>query len=442
MWSARGVAEARRQAVLLIHGIGEQRPMDTLRGFVDTVWRRDTDIQNRYAAANADAVVWSKPDTVSESFELRRLTTSSNTAGILTDFFEFYWQHLMQGTTFGHVIAWAWTLLSRKPSNVPRQLRPAYWLLWLLVAVSAMLAFFALTASAPASSRLMSAIASGLVVPLAGLVVKNVIGDAARYLHVAPSNVQCRHAIREAGLSVLASLHARGYDRIIIVGHSLGSVIGYDILTHAWPLHNDSAQASNTDAMAALDRLEQLAATGNGLAADIQDAQRRFFNELVKVGCTWRVTDFLTLGSPLAHADVLLAGDPATLALRQRDREFPTCLPTLESVTREKIQHQRFSFEKDKSRHAPRIPHHAAVFGPTRWTNLYFPCRFIVRGDVVGGPCRRVLGIGINDVAVSTSLRRGFFSHTLYWTMSGDGGDHVRALRNALDLVDARSMEP
>jgi len=82
------------------------------------------------------------------------------------------------------------------------------------------------------------------------------------------------------------------------------------------------------------------------------------------------------------------------------------------------------------------------VFGPTRWTNLYFPCRFIVRGDVVGGPCRSVLGIGINDVAVSTSLRRGFFSHTLYWTMSGDGGNHVRALRNALDLVDARSMEP
>jgi hypothetical protein len=26
-----------RQAVLLIHGIGEQKPMDTLRGFVDAV---------------------------------------------------------------------------------------------------------------------------------------------------------------------------------------------------------------------------------------------------------------------------------------------------------------------------------------------------------------------------------------------------------------------
>jgi hypothetical protein len=52
-----------------------------------------------------------------------------------------------------------------------------------------------------------------------------------------------------------------------------------------------------------------------------------------------------------------------------------------------------------------------------------------------------VLGTGINDVEVSTSLRRGFFSHTLYWTMSSDGGEHVRALRNALDLVDSRNME-
>ena len=38
-----------KQAVLHIHGIGEQRPMDTLRGFVDTVWTSHTDIQNPHA---------------------------------------------------------------------------------------------------------------------------------------------------------------------------------------------------------------------------------------------------------------------------------------------------------------------------------------------------------------------------------------------------------
>ena len=37
-----------KQAVLLIHGIGEQRPMDTLRGFVDTVWTSDASQQRQH----------------------------------------------------------------------------------------------------------------------------------------------------------------------------------------------------------------------------------------------------------------------------------------------------------------------------------------------------------------------------------------------------------
>ena len=87
----------RKQAVLLIHGIGEQRPMDTLRGFVDTVWTTHTQIHT----PQAGAAIWSKPDTVSESFELRRLTTGRHTGDVRTDFFEFYWAHLMQGTATG-----------------------------------------------------------------------------------------------------------------------------------------------------------------------------------------------------------------------------------------------------------------------------------------------------------------------------------------------------
>ena len=55
-----------QQAVLLIHGIGEQKPMDTLRRFVDAVWVKNTDIQNEFAVRNAGTLVWSKPDTVSD----------------------------------------------------------------------------------------------------------------------------------------------------------------------------------------------------------------------------------------------------------------------------------------------------------------------------------------------------------------------------------------
>jgi hypothetical protein len=57
------------------------------------------------------------------------------------------------------------------------------------------------------------------------------VGDAARYLSPAPANVAVRQAIRSAAIDLLEGLHDdptwRRYHRVILVGHSLGSVIGY-----------------------------------------------------------------------------------------------------------------------------------------------------------------------------------------------------------------------
>jgi hypothetical protein len=36
------ISRRKKLAVVIIHGIGEQIPMDTLRGFVETAWVRDT----------------------------------------------------------------------------------------------------------------------------------------------------------------------------------------------------------------------------------------------------------------------------------------------------------------------------------------------------------------------------------------------------------------
>jgi hypothetical protein len=80
-----------KQAVVLIHGIGEQVPMDTLRGFVEAVWTSDSSLRRPRVPAQA----WSKPDAISGDFELRRLTTAQNRDGKRTDLFEFYWAHLM-----------------------------------------------------------------------------------------------------------------------------------------------------------------------------------------------------------------------------------------------------------------------------------------------------------------------------------------------------------
>ena len=429
-----------KQAVVLIHGIGEQKPMSTLRGFVDAVWTHDEAIHNQYAGSG----MWSKPDNVSQSFELRRLVTPQNIAGIETHFFEFYWAHLMEGTSYGHVIAWARSLLLRRPSTVPRQLKPVYWLLIILLTVALLLLAHAVIGRKTGMTAIppwLSLVSSLLLVPLAGFIVLRVVGDAARYLHVAPTNIQRRHEIRQAGVALLKALHEpeRKYDRILLVGHSLGSVIGYDILTHAWVDFNHDPPTGSKD-ISALEALEELAGSANERPDVVQSAQRRYFEELKSNGNRWRVTDFVTMGSPLTHAALLLANDLSDLRKKQDDREFPKCLPVLETLRRSHVDVKRFSYEVEpKKKDSYRVPHHAAVFAPTRWTNLYFPCRAIFWGDLVGGPLSGVTGEGVRDIAVSTRQRGGLFSHTLYWSPSKHGDSHIEALRQALDLADRRA---
>ena len=319
-----------KQAVLLIHGIGEQRPMDTLRGFVDTVWTTDEQVKHE----NAVPGVFSKPDEISGSFELRRLTTTKNRKGVRTDFYEFYWAHLMSGTILSHVIAWSKRLLFRWPWQVPPRLRGA-WLL--LIGLLLIIGFFALQAVIPENyqvfsipkwlSGIIGILAAGVAVPI----INNIIGDAARYLDPAPSNIHRREEIRTKGVNLLNKLHeSNKYDRIMVVGHSLGSVIGYDILTYAWSRYNKSIDNKNPHPK--LDEFEDLVHSDERLAhADFQSKQQGLQAEFNENGINWLVTDFLTLGSPLTHAEILLAKNKKDLTSKQKERELPTCPPELES---------------------------------------------------------------------------------------------------------------
>src|SRR6186713_2310699 len=99
-----------RQAVVLIHGIGEQRPTETLRGFV--------------GAFLAPGSYHSKPDTLSDTYEMRRLklrkldstdprVQSLNADWPETDFYEYYWAHQMYGTTIAHIASWLWRVLTQ-----------------------------------------------------------------------------------------------------------------------------------------------------------------------------------------------------------------------------------------------------------------------------------------------------------------------------------------
>jgi hypothetical protein len=162
---------------------------------------------------------------------------------------------------------------------------------------------------------------------------------------------------------------------------------------------------------------------------------------------TWLVTDFVTLGSPLTHGHYLLCRGDSAKALvedfnrRIEEREFPVCPP---AAGGDKL----LTYDCNSKRYF----HIAAMFGLTRWTNLYFPVTELFRGDPIGGPLKEVFGPGICDVAVNLgrpaatglSARIAFwaeslFSHQAYWIVPTGAPDapHLIALRHAIDLDDS-----
>ncbi|MDJ0947088.1 MAG: hypothetical protein QNJ30_26855 [Kiloniellales bacterium] len=440
----------RKQAVIVIHGIGDQRPMETLRGFLEAVL---TESDKSYLPK-----YWSKPDEFSKSFELRRCSAPRRRDRPRTDFFEFYWQHLMQGNRVSHVRRWVLSLLFRRPSKAPSQLRPLWWLSWIVVLAAAVLL------SAGGVARYLEAGGLAWLMPAlgaVGLVLQGFllthVADAARYLDPSPANVPARQKIRSAGVDLLAELHERGdYNRIVVVGHSLGSVIGYDILYHFWTARHArhaSPETPKHDALKALEALARAQRADPAAARDeIAAAQRAYGFELLENGHAWLVTDFVTLGSPLAHAELLLARDAADFRARQRQRELPSCLPFLEygkvfSFKQGYDVEVRADGKAVTQERTLRVPHHAAVFAPVRWTNLYFPSRFFIDGDLIGGPladttapASRRFGAAIRDVPLRTKAAFGLFSHTRYWRLhEADAALEnapVPALRAALALDD------
>jgi hypothetical protein len=280
------------------------------------------------------------------------------------------------------------------------------------------------------------------------------VGDAAIYLNPHPRTVEARNAIRSAGVALLERLHADDrYTRIIVAGHSLGSVIAYDMLRFAWNRTADKwrkrveagALEPPRPPQPALDAAEGLAARASAeIAAGWRSAVLANYAEHRRLGMEWMVSDLVTLGSPLAHGDLLLAGSRADLTQRPRERELPSSPPRGDDGT-------TFSFPQPepgkRTRKSPpaRTLDHAALFAVTTWTNLYFPCRHLFYGDPVGGTIANLFGPGVRDCAVRTSQWRGWLSHTFYWTRdrfwnAPDGA--VQVLIEALDLNRAPVRGP
>lgn len=487
----------KRVAIVVIHGIGEQVPMETLSGFIDTVWTADASLVSAEklhpdtGAKRTSNASWYKPDPRTRNFDLRLITTETyetqDKQRRRADFFEFYWAHRITGTQFDQVRAWIFGLMLRNPlSNVPPPLLPAWLMMWVLLLVG--LAIAVITNRAFGGEAMVLA---GVVYGFASswLIGKlnAVVGDIVRYVDPSPRNIKTRQEIREDGVRLLETLmgvdeagafRASDYDRVIVVGHSLGTIVGYDILNHAFGRLNlkfDNAKLAASEQVH-LTELEDLVRTAwtDGSPLDIEAyraAQDRARRELNAAGHPWIVSDFVSIGSPLTHAEFLMARDHADLAALKLRRVYPTCPPQLE-FDRQKKQHS-FTYAAEKAFRGERlnvagkrVPHHAAGFAFTRWTNIYSPLRLIIGGDIVSGPVCKAFGLaasaaardeqgatsticGIMEHAVLPSShgetqdrKLRFLTHLKYWDMNtahipGKVARHVAVLRSALDLAEA-----
>ena len=468
-----------RQAVLIIHGIGDQTPTDTLRGFVKTV---APFIQN-----SKKPRYFSKPDAVSDSYELRRMTANPQQNSVKTDYYEFYWAHLMQGTKLSDVWWWFKNLLVRPYGHIPSRIRWIYWTIWLLpvgllglgLLIYGLLPdvrevlrqnsphfylFLQHTSTFIADHKTIFSFALGILSLIPSAILTEYVGDVARYTTPKPRNIAERHAIRKAGLDLLKKLHEKDetgkdkYDRIIIVGHSLGSMIAYDLLNLYWCSINSDTKTTDTSILEQIElaahRLVQAAKKHRKNPTDMA-AQQFYETELAtfreaQFACwkslhgqlpSWRISDLITIGSPLSHARLLMAMNPFHLGRKIVDREYPVCPPVTEAnetftVGTDTIRRFSYNDPQSPTPPRPRLLNHSAPFALTRWTNLYF------ENDYVGGPINGVLGVGILDKCLRAKKHGGipFRSHTTYW--NGDEPDSVKFIRKTLQLrITAKELK-
>ena len=484
----------KRQAIVVVHGQGQQRPMGTIRDFVEALWTANPDVQPKPGESRE---TWIVPDNKSGLYELQRITTPEHNER-RTDFYELYYADLLANTPIRNLWRWLQRLLWIDPQEVPSRMHWPWSVFWILSLIASGLAlwvvldiplllhsdwrapftdadpwnawlglaiivvallvlilpkFFRSTDQAKSiplwlvtvaivvglifiyvtkSGIIIGAVALCFLIYLAINFLLPLFGDAASYLSAQTDTVGSRQALRERGLKLLRALHEEAeYDRIVIVAHSLGTVLAYDLLQLLW--HDVGPTKDNQpsdDAVAALEKVAEFSKAPRpgwkeGGVAVYQELQWAAFTELrqqkpapkgedgtpAKQG-GWKVSDFVSLGSPLASAQFLITEGKKDFERMKHERVLPTAPPQPRDGTQGFVSEDPVSKKKST--------HHASVFSTVRWTNIYdeFDPLIFIHGDVIGGPLAPddVLGPAINDINV-TIKRHGkrLFSHNSYW---------------------------
>lgn len=516
--------EPNRQAIVIVHGQGQQRPMGTMREFVRTLWITDHRLKPP-TTPDVEREIWVVPDGKSGLLDLERITTEA-VDGRKTDFFELYYADLLDDTPFRKLWRWMQRLLWISPNDVTPEMRWPWSVFWMLnIIVATVAVAFGLHLPLLAGKDLVEplsrpeaypviVVAFVLVVlrllpkfipPVYGLkwlvdllerlpnllVVLAVgaaicvtywtipsvwlgailgllyyvgtttflplFGDAASYLSAQSETVAPRQAVRERGLALLMALHDdAAYDRVVLVAHSLGTVLAYDLLTFLWhavgPTKENPADAVAISAIDAVDAEAAEMLTGGKWARRryraLQWAAFQHLRTQSRVAADgsarragWKISDFVSLGSPLASAQFLVTAGSDEFEVLKEQRVMPTSPPARYGG----------AWASTYDDNGTTVAHHAAVFSVVRWTNIYdrFNPVLILIGDLISGTVsgEKRFGAAIADRHVRIR-RRGllgrFVTHNDYWVDPTNGTGvaprHIRVLRQAVDI--AAGQEP
>jgi hypothetical protein len=180
-------------------------------------------------------------------------------------------------------------------------------------------------------------------------------------------------------VDLLRALHDGRYSRIVVVGHGVGTYISYDALTVLW-----------------------------------EDLRRQ--------KTPWCITDFVTIGAPMALADFMVTRPGLFSGFGKSDAKL-----------------RRELFDGLVRRGALILGSHSP-FTVTRWTNFWFPVtRGSLCGDWFGGALGPLFGSEIRDVEVHGNKPERFKRGSAHYEYFGhpdkdDEGDIAWHLRETLAL--------
>ena len=422
-----------RQAIIIIHGMGEQRPNSTVRGFARCV------IDQLYKTTKNKPIAYEKPDRVSGTYETRSkaILKDDATGRPTTHVYEFYWAHHMRDTKGSEV--WTWVARVMRTSPVPPRLLKVYYFLWSLV-VLAVAGIFLYLVNQNFHTWWVQLAGIGWLAALAAALwgyvrstILSTLGDAARYMSDSPDNIGQRQKIREEGIALLKNLHDRVdefgkpmYDRIVVAAHSLGTVVAYDLLRLAWVQYSETYDKSipafpNT----VLQKMESHTYTDWD---EYRTDQHECWKMQRRAGNRWLVTDLVTMGAPLAYFDYLIVGSKDEFYRRIDEREYPVSPPSPDP------QFQwHWPVRRTEAGETIDLLSYSSPFACIRWHNFFF------KTDFIGGHLDTVLGKGIKDEEIEIpnarlkSLLPFPFGHTEYW--SDDGKTVNKAMEKILPAL-------